>query len=193
MESRLKLVVLGTSMGGLHALDRLLRGLAPDFPLPLAIVQHRGADLGPSQMTRLLQLSCVLPINECNDKEPIVGGRVYVAPADYHLLVDEGRFALSVDERVLFARPSIDVLFESAADEYRDGVLGVILTGANSDGTRGAARIKARGGTVVAQDPRTAEAPTRPMSANEAGGADRVRPLDDIAAYLNAVSAMRET
>jgi two-component system chemotaxis response regulator CheB len=193
MQARVKLVVVGTSMGGLRALDQVLSGLAPDFPLPLAIVQHRGTDSAQPQLPRLLQLSCTLPVSECNDKEPIVGGHVYLAPPDYHLLVDDGRFALSVDERVLYARPSIDVLFESAADEYRDGVVGVLLTGANSDGTRGAGRIKKRGGVVVAQDPRTAEAPTMPRAAIEAGVVDRVLPLAEIAAYLNVVSAIYDS
>jgi two-component system chemotaxis response regulator CheB len=184
-----RVVVIGTSLGGMRALETLLRGLMVDFPLPIAIVQHRGVDSDQqSQLTRLLQLHCALTVCEANDKEPMTGGRVYLAPPDYHLLVDEGRFALSVDERVCHARPSIDVLFESAADSYREGVLGVVLTGASADGVHGAACIKRRGGSVVAQDPRTAEAPTMPEAAIAAGVVDRVLPLAEIAPFLNLAS-----
>lgn len=184
-----RVVVVGTSLGGMRALEIILRGLVSDFSLPIAIVQHRGVDpLEQSQLTRLLQLHCPLPLCEANDKEPMTGGRVFLAPPDYHLLVDDGRFALSTDDRVSFARPSIDVLFESAADSYREGVLGVVLTGANADGAHGAACIKRRGGSVIAQDPRTAEAPTMPQAAIAAGAVDRVLPLDEIPAYLNLAS-----
>jgi two-component system chemotaxis response regulator CheB len=128
---------------------------------------------------------------EASDKEPLAGGHVYLAPADYHLLVDDGCLALSVDARVYHARPSVDVLFESAAEAYRDGVLGVLLTGASADGTAGALRIKQRGGTMVAQDPRTAESPIMPGAAISAGAVDHVLPLDEIAPYLNVVGTPR--
>jgi two-component system chemotaxis response regulator CheB len=181
-----RIVVVGTSLGGMRAIETILRGLVADFPLPIAIVQHRGVDLDPqSQLTRLLQLHCALPVCEANDKDLLTGGRVYVAPADYHLLIDEGRFALSIDDRVSYARPSIDVLFESAADSYREGVLGCVLTGASADGAYGATCIKRRGGSVVAQDPATAEAPLMPQAAITAGAVDRVLPLGEIAAFLN--------
>jgi two-component system chemotaxis response regulator CheB len=190
MERRVQVVVVGTSLGGMRALETLLGGLLYDFPLPIAVVQHRGTDAqAQSQLTSLLQCHCALPVTEVSDKEPMIGGRVYLAPPDYHLLLDEGRrFALSVDERVLFARPSIDVLFESAADVYGDGVLGVVLTGASADGAHGAAHIKRRGGTVIVQDPRDAESPVMPQSVIRAGAADRVLPLDEIAPYLNVAS-----
>jgi two-component system chemotaxis response regulator CheB len=184
-----RIVVVGTSLGGMKALENILRGLTADFRLPIAIVQHRGIDNDQqSQLARLLQLHSPLPLVEANDKESIGGGRVYLAPPDYHLLVDDGRFALSTDERVLYARPSIDVLFESAADSYREGALGVILTGASADGAYGAACIKRRGGRVIAQDPRTAEAPTMPEAAIRACPVDRILPLAEIAAYLNLAS-----
>ncbi|MCU1277665.1 MAG: chemotaxis response regulator containing a CheY-like receiver domain and a methylesterase domain [bacterium] len=183
----MRVVVVGTSMGGMHALEIVLRGLRPDFALPIAIVQHRGADASAqqSQLAGLLQLHCALPVVEANDKEPMSGGRVYLGPPDYHLLVDDGRFALSVDDRVSHARPSVDVLFESAADSYREGVLGIILTGDGGDGAHGATCIKRRGGMVIAQDPRTAEAPSMPQRAIAAGAVDHVLPLADIAPYLN--------
>lgn len=188
-----ELIVVGTSLGGMRALETILHGLPPDFPLPLAVVQHRGTDgESPSPLPSLLQRHTPLPVSEANDKEPMVGGRVYLAPPDYHLLVDERRrFALSVDDRVLFARPSIDMLFESAADVYRDRVLGVVLTGASADGAQGAARIKRRGGTVVAQDPTTAESGVMPRAAIAACPVDRVLPLAEIAPYLNVASALR--
>jgi two-component system, chemotaxis family, protein-glutamate methylesterase/glutaminase len=181
-----RVVVVGTSLGGMHALETILGGLAADFALPIAIVQHRGVELDPhSQLTRMLQMHCALPVFEANDKMPMTGGRIYLAPADYHLLVDEGRFALSIDERVRYARPAIDVLFESAADSYRESVLGVVLTGASVDGAHGAACIKRRGGSVIAQDPATAESPVMPQAAITAGAVDRVLPLGEIAAFLN--------
>ena len=188
--ARTRLVVVGTSLGGMRALEVILRGLTADFPLPIAVVQHRGTewDGQQSHLTRLLQLHSRLGIVEASDKEPLVGGRVYLAPPDYHLLVDDGCLALSVDARVYHARPSVDVLFESAAEAYRDGVLGVLLTGASADGTAGAQRIKQRGGTVIAQDPHTAESPIMPGAAISAGAVDCVLPLAEIAPYLNVAS-----
>jgi two-component system, chemotaxis family, protein-glutamate methylesterase/glutaminase len=182
-----RLVVVGTSLGGMRALQTVLGGLTFDFPLPVAVVQHRGADVTPSQMAPLLQLHSALPVAEAEDKQTFQAGHIYLAPSDYHLLVDAGKFALTVDERVQHARPSIDVLFESAADAYREAVLAVVLTGASADGAQGALRIKRRGGTVVAQDPLTAEAPTMPQAAITAGAVDRVLLLAEIAPYLNAL------
>src|SRR5579871_4147383 len=121
-----EIVVVGTSLGGLAALETLLAGLPGDFPLPLAIVQHRGTD-AHSVLANLLRRHCVLPVKEPHDKEEIAAGRVYLAPADYHLLVEEGVFALSTEGPVQFARPSVDVLFISAADSYARGVIGVVL------------------------------------------------------------------
>jgi two-component system chemotaxis response regulator CheB len=189
-----KMVVVGTSLGGLHALEVVLRGLAPDFPLPIAVVQHRSAEWEgqQSQLALLLQLHSALPVVEASDKDPLDGGRVFLAPPDYHLLVDDGCFALSTDARVCHSRPSIDVLFESAAEVYREGVLAVLMTGASADGTVGAMRIKRRGGRVIAQDPRTAESGIMPQSAISVGVVDSVLPLDEIAPYLNvAVVAHR--
>lgn len=187
---RATIVVVGGSLGGMRALEVILRGLVPDFPLPIAVVLHRGTEWEgqQSQLAQLLQLHSVIPIGEAGDKDPLVGGHVYLAPADYHLLVDEGALALSVDARVYHARPSVDVLFESAAEAYREGVLGVLLTGASADGTAGAQRIKQRGGTMVAQDPRTAESPIMPGAAISAGVVDHVLPLGDIASFLNVAS-----
>ena len=118
------------------------------------------------------------------DKQWIQPNCVYLAPADYHLLVERGAFSLSVDAAEAHSRPSIDVLFESAADAYADRLIGVILTGMNSDGARGVRRIKHRGGFVLAQDPATAEAPEMPRAAIDSGGVDRILPLDRIGPFL---------
>jgi two-component system chemotaxis response regulator CheB len=185
-----RIVVIGTSLGGLHALEVLLGGFAIDFPLPIAVVQHRGVDAeARSLLTSLLQLGCVLPVVEADDKQPLQGGRVYFGPPDYHLLVERGQLALSTDARVCHARPSIDVLFESAADAYGDGVIAVVLTGASADGAAGATRVRERGGTVVAQDPRGAEAPAMPAAAIATGAVHHVLPLDEIAPFLHVATA----
>jgi two-component system chemotaxis response regulator CheB len=185
-----KLVVVGTSLGGLRALQVILPSLPTSFPVPVAIVQHRHKTSNET-LSALLQEYSHLIVKEAEDKEEIVAGRVYLAPADYHLLV-EGRgdsaerpyFALSTEATVTYARPSIDVLFESAADAYGEKVLGVILTGANHDGVQGLAKIKARGGKTVVQQPTTAESRVMPAAAIAAGIADRILPLGEIAPFL---------
>jgi two-component system chemotaxis response regulator CheB len=181
------LVVVGASLGGLHALEILLADLPAHFPLPVAIGQHRREDADDALCAALRRHSA-LPVGDAEDKESIVPGRVYVAPAGYHLLVEEGRFALSTAAPVAYARPSIDVLFESAADVYETGVIGVILTGASKDGSQGAARIKVRGGFVVVQDPRTAEGSVMPEAAIAATDVDRILPLAAIGPCVAALS-----
>ncbi len=175
------LIVIGTSMGGLKALQVVLGGLPAGFPFPIAVVQHRGAAVDVL-LRDLLQEGILLPVSEPQDKEAILAGRVYVAPADYHLLVDGDAFALSTEAPVRHARPSIDVLFESAAAARGSGVVGVILTGANDDGMYGATRIKARGGRIVVEDPLTAECAVMPRAA--APLADAVLPLGRISSCL---------
>ena len=178
-----ELVVVGASWGGLHAVSTLLRGLPVDFGPAVAVAQHRGVQ-APDLLAGSLQQASELPVREAEDKDPIEPGRVYLAPADYHLLVAPTGFELSVDERVQHARPSIDVLFESAAEVYRERVIGVLLTGANSDGTAGLARIRAEGGTTLVQDPSSAVSRRMPESAVAAGVADAVVALDDLAGAL---------
>lgn len=179
-----EIVVIGTSYGGLSALQTLLPALAADFPLPVVVVQHRRKD-NDDGLCEFLRKHSHLPLGEPNDKEAIEPGRVYLAPRDYHLLIAEGSFALSVDSPVIHARPSIDVLFESAADAYRDRAVGVILTGANRDGSRGLAHIKALGGLALVQDPETAESPAMPEAAIAGTEVDCVLPLAEIAPFLN--------
>ncbi len=179
-----ELVVVGASLGGLHAVADLLRRLSADFPLPVAIVQHRHKE-SDETLRIVLQRSSQLVVCEVEDKQAIRAGAACLAPADYHLLVEQGTFALSTDEPVMYARPSIDVLFESAAYAYGGSVIGVILTGASADGARGLAAIKAAGGLTVVQDPATAECDVMPRAAVETGGADHVLPVPEIAALLN--------
>jgi len=179
-----RLVTIGCSMGGMKALEVIFQALPEDFPLPIAVVQHRyrtSNESLPEYYRRHSHLSVV----DALDKQWIQPGHVYLAPADYHLLVDpEGELSLSVDERVEYARPSIDVLFESAAEAFGEGVIGVVLTGANTDGARGAKKIKERGGFVLVQDPATAESPEMPRAAIAASRVDRILPLDRIGPFL---------
>lgn len=180
---RPSVIVMGTSAGGLRALECILGGLPADFPLPIVAVQHRSreSELFASVMQRMVGL----PVHEAEDKDPITAPGVYLAPPDYHLLVEPGgRLALSIDDPVSYSRPSIDVLFESAADAYGPAVLAVLLTGANHDGTRGLARVRAAGGVAIVQDPATADSPEMPTAAIASGAASAVLPLGEIAREL---------
>ncbi|MDT4897362.1 MAG: two-component system, chemotaxis family, protein-glutamate methylesterase/glutaminase [Acidobacteriota bacterium] len=179
-----EIVVIGASYGGLSALQMLLADLSPEFPLPLVIVQHRRKDADDG-LCEYLRKRSRLPLIEPNDKEKLEPGHVYLAPRDYHLLIEKSIFALSTESPVAFARPSIDVLFESAAAIYHERVIGVILTGANSDGARGLAKIKAFGGLTVVQDPKSAESPAMPEAAIQMTAVDCILPLPQIAPFLN--------
>lgn len=178
-----ELIVIGTSLGGLRALEILLAGLPKSFRLPIAIAQHRHKD-SDDTLSTFLQTQCILPLKEAEDKEVIIPGRVYLAPADYHLLVEAGCFALSTEAPVSYARPSIDVLFESAAEAYGNKVIGVILTGSSHDGTQGIFRIKSYGGLAIVQEPSTAESPTMPKAAIASVAVDWILPLCDISPLL---------
>lgn len=178
-----EIVVIGTSLGGLSALRILLGGLADSFPLAIAVVQHRHKESDRS-LSDFLQRHISLPIKEVEDKDILQPGTVYLAPSDYHLLIEPGYLSLSTDEPVCYARPSIDVLFESAADTYYERTIGVILTGANHDGAKGLARIKACGGYTIVQDPLSAEISTMPRAAIEATPVDQILPLSAIAPHL---------
>jgi two-component system chemotaxis response regulator CheB len=174
-------VVIGCSAGGLDALRIVLEALPTDFPATVIIVAHT-APGGDNLLPNLLARICRLPVSEAQEREPALPGQVYVAPPNYHLLIEPNRiFALSVDERVCFVRPSIDVLFQSAADAYGERLIGVILTGANSDGAQGLKAIKAAGGITLVQDPVGAYADTMPKAAIATGAVDKVLQLDDLA------------
>jgi two-component system chemotaxis response regulator CheB len=184
-----ELCVIGSSWGGLKAVGRLLDGIPEGLELAFVVAQHRAADSRPGGLEQLLQHHTAYPVCEAGDKDAIEAGRVYVAPPNYPLLVEPGSFALSTDERVNYARPSIDVLFESASDAYGNRLIGIVLTGANQDGAAGLAQIKRRGGVCIVQDPREAEAPAMPTAALAATDADAVLPLGEIGSFLHGLCA----
>ncbi|BAY10759.1 chemotaxis protein CheB [Calothrix sp. NIES-2098] len=187
-----ELIVIGASLGGLNALTIVLGNLPKNFPVPIAVAQHR-QPYTDDNLSAFLQKHSNLIVKDAEDKEEIIPGTVYLAPADYHLLVECGvscesrHFALSTEAAVTYTRPSIDVLFESAADAYAQKVIGVVLTGANHDGTSGLTRIKALGGKAIIQDPKTAECPIMPQSAIASVIVDKILPLTDIASFLTQI------
>ena len=178
-----ELIALGASWGGMRALASVLDALPAEFEVPVVVAQHRPAS-GDDMLERVLARSSKLEVVPAHDKDPLRPGTVYVAPPDYHLIVEAGHVALSTDDLVQFARPSIDVLFESAADAYGGHVVGVLLTGVNEDGAAGMARIAAAGGYTIAENPETAERPEMPAAAVARGAAQRVLDLDRIGPFL---------
>jgi two-component system chemotaxis response regulator CheB len=180
-------IVIGVSAGGQEALSHLFSCLTESFPLPIVIVQHLHHTQDGSY-ARLFDERCALKVKEADEKEPVQVGHVYFAPPNYHLLVERDEtFSLSVDEKVKFSRPSIDVMFESAARAWSFRLIGIILTGASDDGTNGLHRIKECGGTTIAQDPASARYPVMPLAAIKGGCIDRVMSLDAIANFLRAM------
>jgi two-component system chemotaxis response regulator CheB len=181
------LIVVGASWGGLYAVRAFLEGLGQQTSAAVVIAQHRSAD-GGDELAKLLQTHTELPVRDAEDKDHVVAGTVLLAPRDYHLLVEAGgTLALSTEERVKYARPSVDVLFESAAEAYRERCVGVVLTGANDDGAAGLARIKKLGGVAIVQDPGTAERSEMPSAAIAATVADVVLPLEQIGLFLRGL------
>ncbi|TND10214.1 MAG: two-component system, chemotaxis family, response regulator CheB [Bacteroidetes bacterium] len=173
-------IVIGASSGGLNALTFLFSALPPGFSIPIIVVQHVGSR-SDSQWIDLLNDKSKLHIKEADEKEKIEPGHTYIAPPNYHLLVEKDKtFSLAASERVNFARPSIDVLFESAAEAYKDKLIGIILTGSNADGTAGMQKVKACGGLAIVQDPETAESPLMPASVIANTAIDYVLPLENI-------------
>jgi two-component system, chemotaxis family, protein-glutamate methylesterase/glutaminase len=181
-----EIIVVGTSWGGLAALRTLTGGLPRAFGLPIVVVQHRHKD-SDRLLATLLQDRTALTVCEVEDKQPILPGLLFIAPPDYHLLVERGHFSLSTDEPVRYSRPSIDVAFTSAADSYGARAVGIVLTGANADGAEGLARIVERGGLALIQSPETAESPTMPKAALEAVPSARVLPIPAIAELLTTL------
>ena len=189
LAGRLDAVVIGGSAGGIEALSVLLPALPPGLRLPVFIVLHLPRDR-PSVLADIFARKCALPVREAEDKEEIAPGTVYFAPNNYHLLVDNGaQLSLSADEPVHHSRPSIDVLFESAAEIYNERLLGIILSGANEDGAAGLAAIHDAGGVTVVQSPQTARAAHMVLSALKLRPADCVLPLDEIAKMLRSLDA----
>ena len=184
-------VVIGVSTGGVRALQTLLGQLPADFSLPVLVVQHMTPDSG-SGFAKLLDDRCALHVKEADEQEIILPGTDYLAPPNYHLLVEPAGFlSLSADPPVSFSRPSVDVLFESAAAVFGPELIGVVLTGANFDGSRGLKTIKQGGGVAIVQDPEDAEAEQMPLAAIAATRVDYVVALDGIAALLQELASKR--
>lgn len=177
-------VVIGASAGAVQALLKILPVLPADYRLPIIVVVHVPPDRN-NLLVPLLGDRCRLGVKEAEDKEQLMPGVVYFAPSDYHLLVEtDGALALSGEEPVNYSRPSIDVLFDSAADAYGAGLTGVILSGANDDGARGLVRVASRGGQTVVEDPEAAYASAMPAAALSLCATARKMTLDEIGAHL---------
>ena len=177
--SGVSLVVVGASWGGLNAMSKLFSAMPGDFAVPIVVVQHRSRH-ADNLLASLLQDVTPLRVVDVEDKEPLDPRSVYIAPANYHLLVETGYLSLTTDPLVRFSRPSIDVTFTSAGDAYRAGTVGVVLTGANDDGARGLRHIVDRGGKAIVQDPNTAESVAMPAAALKMVPEAEVIPLSDI-------------
>ena len=185
-----EIAVIGTSWGGLSAVSVVVADLPATFALPLVVVQHRSPDAA-GLLAELLQLRTRLTVVEVEDKQPVLPGHVFVAPPNYHLLLDRGVFSLTTDAPVRYSRPSIDVTFTSAADEYGPRAIGIVLTGANDDGALGLKRIADRGGYTIVQDPKTAESAAMPQAAIRAVTPSRVLALTRIAGHLVSIAPPR--
>lgn len=185
--ARVTAIAIGTSAGGIEALSVVLPALPATLKPPVFVVLHLPRER-PSLLVEIFSPKCARPIREALDKEPISPGTVYFAPPDYHLLIDEGpQLALSVDDLVHFSRPSIDVLFESAADIYGPGLMGILLTGGNQDGAAGLQAIAAAGGVTIVQSPGDAAAPFMPNAALRLGRPDHMLTLIEIAELLRTL------
>jgi two-component system, chemotaxis family, protein-glutamate methylesterase/glutaminase len=186
-EAKAEAVVIGASAGALEALSAILPSLPADCGLPVIIVVHVPRDK-KSVLAEIFQAKCSIEVREAEDKEPILGGTAYFAPPDYHLLVETDKsLSLSDDEPVFYSRPSIDVLFESAADAYGPGLIAIVLTGANRDGATGLKAVAEAGGTAIVQSPEGAYASAMPEAAIAECPAARVLSLKEIAVYLQEV------
>lgn len=181
-------VVVGTSWGGLAALRTLVSGLPDSFQMAVVLVQHRHKD--SDQLLRtLLQERTALEVCEVEDKMPLEHSCIYIAPPDYHTLIEPGHLSLSTEAPVRYSRPSIDVAFESASDSYGHRAVGVVLTGANTDGSNGLRRISDRGGMALVQDPATAESTSMPAAAAIAVPRARVMPLEELVRFIAMLPA----
>lgn len=184
---RYEAVVVGASAGGLNAFEKIFSKLSEDFSLPIFVVQHL-LESDDSYLAKHLCQMTRLAAVEVVDKQPIKPGMIYVSPPGYHMLIENKQcLALSSEERVNYSRPSIDLLFSSAAKAYRDKLVGILLTGANNDGAEGLAAIKANGGAVIVQEPKTAAAPIMPQAGIDACEVDHIYALEKIANWLNSL------
>jgi two-component system chemotaxis response regulator CheB len=186
-------IVIGTSAGGVEALSLILPALPAGLQAAVLIVIHLPRER-PSRLVDIFSPKCALPVSEAEDKQPVEPGQVYFAPPDYHLLVDAGPcLALSADEAVHYSRPSIDVLFESAADVYGPRLLALLLTGASEDGAAGLDAVRRAGGATIVQEPEEARVPLMVESALRRGPADQVLTLEQIAGVMGTLASSSST
>lgn len=182
-----RLVLIGGSTGSIDVLTRLIPALKTPLPFPVVIVIHR-KNTADSSLVQVLGLKTTLPVREVEDKDPLLPGVIYLAPADYHLLFEpDGSFALDDSEKVNFSRPAIDVTFESAADVFGPATVAVLLSGANADGVLGLRAVRDAGGLTLAQEPDTAQVGYMPLQAIQAGVVNQVLDVPGIIAFINAL------
>ena len=181
-------VIIGGSWGGIEAVGTILEQLPQNFPLPIVVVLHQHRKSG-THIPEIFERKCALKVKEADEKEHLEPGKVYIAPANYHLLIEQDQsISLSIDKQVNYSRPSIDVSFVSTAQVYRDTLIGILLTGANQDGSEGVAQIKRFGGLAIIEDPNTAKVPIMPQAALARTQVDQVLNLEDIANFLLAIT-----
>jgi two-component system chemotaxis response regulator CheB len=182
-----RILVIGGSAGSLEALLQFLPALKNDIPFSIVIVLHRKNAAG-SMLTNLLQSRTQIPVREIEDKEKMLPSVIYVAPADYHVLIEkDDHFSLDVSEKINYSRPSIDVSFETAADVFGQGAAALLLSGANADGTEGLKCIREKGGKVLVQQPSSAEVSYMPQQALKEIKPDAILSTEEIAGYINAL------
>ncbi|RZJ24946.1 MAG: chemotaxis protein CheB [Flavobacterium sp.] len=188
LNTSFKAVVIGGSAGSIEVLLKLLPALSSPLPLAIIIVLHR-KNSTDSSLADLLSSKTKIRVQEVEDKDPVIAGTIYLAPADYHLLIErEEVFSLDDSEKVNYSRPSLDVTFESAADVYGSSLVGILLSGANADGTAGLNFIKKRGGVLIAQKPETAQSEFMPQHAILNAPIDQVLGVDEMAVFINSLS-----
>lgn len=189
-ERKHRAVVLGASAGGINALGFIFSQLGEDFSLPVLVTKHIGLN-DDRGMLRVLSRQSTLPVKVARDKHIIHPGIIYLAPAGYHMLIEENDIvSLNLEAPVAHSRPSIDVLFQSAARVYGSSLVAVILTGANRDGADGIRTVKAFGGTTIAQCPKNAEMGIMPKASLDTGCIDYLKTLEEIPAYLDEIGCV---
>lgn len=187
-ERTIEAVVIGASMGGLDAISRIVSCLSADISFTVIIVLHRLKNLH-NLLPGLLASKTKVPVKEADEKEKVESGHIYVAPADYHLLIEDDKtFSLDASEKVNYSRPAIDVTFESASGVWKEKLLGIVLTGANHDGSAGLSKIIKAGGEAIVQDPDEAHNPTMPASALRASQTPNVLTLQEICNLLDLLT-----
>ncbi|MCJ8209072.1 chemotaxis protein CheB [Mucilaginibacter sp. RS28] len=182
-----KLVVIGGSAGSLPVIMFILQHLKPTLRIPVVVVLHRKSD-SDSSLSTLMAHRAKLVVKEADDKDPIIPGMIYLAPPDYHLLVERDKhFSLDDSEKINYSRPSIDVTFESAAEAYGKGTVGILLSGANADGVDGLQVIQEHGGIIAVQDPSSAQVPYMPQAAVNQLKVERILGIQDIPGFIDSL------